>query len=662
VSIRVIIINPEIDMKNMLLGILLLLASAAYSSERGEWKHVHTIQNIQNGDTIPARVIESGYNPEGECWALVYYIGDGYKFYKSYDLGKSWVPVREIFAPGFGSVINVETPGGGKYFLTFVNDRGIMLKTTDDWATIDTVGVEVNFPEEYIGEYKIYMKNPSEGHLFFFTDEGDDNFEKNSSINKIAVTGNGWDTYDIREIPGEYNTEIMEEIDTLSDGRIRFLYDNKKIIAYDYTTNEWENLSELEFQIWNLMFVDDSYGFAIKEQYEDYKRYQSIYVTTDGGKTFSAANEVEKSEKILKLSSLAGEIDFRDYYDGTAIDRSDIYMTNNGGSLWWCYTCGLYDRDGFLKKTISKLDVRTSNSLFWADSIPVMVLPDGQVYRFEGDFFKIEKFHEKIRLIKPVDKSEISPFEIDFYWEKIFYSDEYRFQLALDKNFDNIYVDSTLNEFQIFFNYLYNNKRYYWRVGYKRLNEFIWSDTFYVDMKIPKIENVFPDCGAEIRKRYVELRWETIKGADYYSLMVKLDTNSYTNYKYVYEIDNGRYNLGSLEFNTTYFWRVRTSFPIGGKSEWSDFCHFTTMKNPSSVVENPPDLQIYPNPADDRLVIEALSVMQKAELIDILGISRIYKVNGTHAEINISDYRPGVYFLKVELSGGREIVEKVVVR
>lgn len=47
---------------------------------------------------------------------MVHYFGDGYKFYKSYDLGKSWVLVREIFASGFGSVINVEAQNSYKSF------------------------------------------------------------------------------------------------------------------------------------------------------------------------------------------------------------------------------------------------------------------------------------------------------------------------------------------------------------------------------------------------------------------------------------------------------------------------------------------------------------------------------------------------------------------
>ncbi|MBP8157534.1 MAG: T9SS type A sorting domain-containing protein, partial [Flavobacterium sp.] len=60
----------------------------------------------------------------------------------------------------------------------------------------------------------------------------------------------------------------------------------------------------------------------------------------------------------------------------------------------------------------------------------------------------------------------------------------------------------------------------------------------------------------------------------------------------------------------------------------------------------------YPNPVKDVLHLQLLDNHNQISLTDILGKKHLEMVVSAREEINMSDFKPGVYFLKIQNSGG----------
>jgi hypothetical protein len=72
-------------------------------------------------------------------------------------------------------------------------------------------------------------------------------------------------------------------------------------------------------------------------------------------------------------------------------------------------------------------------------------------------------------------------------------------------------------------------------------------------------------------------------------------------------------------------------------------------------------LRFYPNPASDHLTIDAPSNMIESISITSIKGEVIFEGSSTN-RINLTDYSQGIYFMQVQLSNGRIINEKLVVK
>ncbi|MDR3219704.1 MAG: Ig-like domain-containing protein [Dysgonamonadaceae bacterium] len=73
-------------------------------------------------------------------------------------------------------------------------------------------------------------------------------------------------------------------------------------------------------------------------------------------------------------------------------------------------------------------------------------------------------------------------------------------------------------------------------------------------------------------------------------------------------------------------------------------------------------VKVYPNPADDKLVLENLTDVNNIAMLNITGqtVKQARPASGFTEEINISELTPGVYFLKIEKTFGVETVKVLV--
>jgi hypothetical protein len=88
------------------------------------------------------------------------------------------------------------------------------------------------------------------------------------------------------------------------------------------------------------------------------------------------------------------------------------------------------------------------------------------------------------------------------------------------------------------------------------------------------------------------------------------------------------------------------------------------IENGDAISENTDnDISIYPNPAKDFVKLSAVGVQLSAvKVYNCLGMMiEEIKVNANEAEINILDYKAGVYFINIETENGI-IVKQVSVK
>ena len=86
--------------------------------------------------------------------------------------------------------------------------------------------------------------------------------------------------------------------------------------------------------------------------------------------------------------------------------------------------------------------------------------------------------------------------------------------------------------------------------------------------------------------------------------------------------------------------------------------------NNVSIAENEAsdEISIYPNPARDFVNISGNDLINSVKVYNCLGMMvEEIEVNANEAEINISDYNTGIYFVDVQTENGN-IVKKVVIR
>lgn len=166
--------------------------------------------------------------------------------------------------------------------------------------------------------------------------------------------------------------------------------------------------------------------------------------------------------------------------------------------------------------------------------------------------------------------------------------------------------------------------------------------------------------------------WNGSGCGPHYYLIYSKDENFLTDTTSLSNIFGTSLNVDSLEFNTTYFWKVRSvinSTPY--YTDWSEVFHFTT-KQPDGIndVNNQVIiLSLCPNPAKNRTTIKYKlnhQAMLDIQLVDITGkkIQQILQETGIPSsyirDLNTENLGMGIYFVKIIVATSFEISIKSV--
>ena len=152
----------------------------------------------------------------------------------------------------------------------------------------------------------------------------------------------------------------------------------------------------------------------------------------------------------------------------------------------------------------------------------------------------------------------------------------------------------------------------------------------------------------EVTATTIVLEWDAVEGATEYAVYFegeKLGTLAGT-----------IAGIQDLEPETTYCFTV-TAINEAGESAHSEEVCATTA--PDAIAENVAALNVYPNPAVDRVVIETEATIEAVSIYTLTGVMIYSEVDLNNNTIDVTDFASGVYVMKVRTENG-EVVKRFI--
>ncbi|MFA5794468.1 MAG: fibronectin type III domain-containing protein [Candidatus Brocadiia bacterium] len=183
-------------------------------------------------------------------------------------------------------------------------------------------------------------------------------------------------------------------------------------------------------------------------------------------------------------------------------------------------------------------------------------------------------------LTSPANGSSNNPINISLFWQAANNSTAYQIQISIDSGFTSIISEAsgiTATSLAYAGNYL---TTYYWRVrGVNPGGTGNWSSTgnFTTIIEAPvQVVLSSPIMSATSISLTPELVWAAANRASYYNLQVSSNINFSSFVINQNNITSTVYTTAVLNYNTTYYWRVRAS-NAGGTGVWSETGSFVTI-------------------------------------------------------------------------------------
>ncbi|HOP50501.1 MAG TPA: fibronectin type III domain-containing protein, partial [Ignavibacteriales bacterium] len=162
-------------------------------------------------------------------------------------------------------------------------------------------------------------------------------------------------------------------------------------------------------------------------------------------------------------------------------------------------------------------------------------------------------------------------------WEEVNDADYYIIEMSKNPNFTNLVVNiSNIKTTTYQIENLDNLATYYWRIKAKIGNRIYSSksNSFITDFNS---ELSFPLNNAAIKGNTVLFSWKKVKGAIKYTLQLSKDPN-FTNPFNINNITTNSFEVGNIENNSTFYWRIKTYFD-NNTSKYSKDRSFKTNYN-----------------------------------------------------------------------------------
>jgi len=145
----------------------------------------------------------------------------------------------------------------------------------------------------------------------------------------------------------------------------------------------------------------------------------------------------------------------------------------------------------------------------------------------------------------------------------------------------------------------------------------------------------------------INITWDAVADAETYSLLINGEEyNDLTETSFVYETNE--YGLFEIYLSTEC---------ASGPSNQS-YIAVEIVDDDNVIEEYENKFNIYPNPVNDRLVIDTDEEIEEINIYNIVGIS-VFKADNIKHDINVSDFAEGVYFISIKTNKG-EVVKRFI--
>ncbi|TVQ08037.1 MAG: T9SS C-terminal target domain-containing protein [Balneolaceae bacterium] len=290
-------------------------------------------------------------------------------------------------------------------------------------------------------------------------------------------------------------------------------------------------------------------------------------------------------------------------------------------------------------------------------------------------------------LVSPEDDSTGLPRAVTFLWNTATGADTYALQLATTNVFDtpDIITDlSGLSDTTASVSDLAYESTYYWRVRaaneagngeWSSVRSFTTEDEPLQAPEAPDL--VSPLNGSTDLDADLTLEWQSADRATTYTVEVSLDQDFSDIAFGSDDLEELRFPLASLEFQTTYYWRVR-GVNEAGPGDWSAAWNFTTRMPVSvdrDISEIPESFELgqnFPNPFNPstniRFGVPADAGHVKLEVFDLLGrkvatlVDRELAAGWQVVTFNAENLNSGIYIYRLESANQAQVKKMVLVK
>ena len=153
-------------------------------------------------------------------------------------------------------------------------------------------------------------------------------------------------------------------------------------------------------------------------------------------------------------------------------------------------------------------------------------------------------------------------------------------------------------------------------------------------------------------KYEITMMWDAVEGAQGYDVYVNTTKEQDIYFGYT---GGTAYVAGSNQETTFDFYVV--AFNDETESEPSEIC--TVIVKADAIEEKNASFDIYPNPVNDKLYIEAETEIEEVVVYDVYGRRQVTETPSHQGSIDVSELNSGVYFVKVVTEKG-EAVQRFV--
>jgi hypothetical protein len=258
---------------------------------------------------------------------------------------------------------------------------------------------------------------------------------------------------------------------------------------------------------------------------------------------------------------------------------------------------------------------------------------------------------DNIMLISPANNAmNVNYAAVSLSWNEPLGALSYAYQIAVDDQFLALVANETTTSNSVLGAGLMPATTYYWRVRASDGNVFgEYSETRVFTTNTLENFNLQTPANSAVDVGFtaVNFNWTSALGATGYQLSYATDM-AFSGAEELNVVQSDA-TVNDLNPATTYYWRVRATANGEDYGDWSAVWSFTTAR-PVGVGEiQVPTIQLYPNPADELLIIELsnTTVPARVEITDMRG-SLVYEGTQANAsQIFVGHLNGGMYVVRV---------------